>query len=107
MSEAFPIAFLIVVAAVFASAAVVNHRLLRLFLVRTPSDLIPVALREDGRNPEKVLFFFRASTVLRLKTDPEMWRLRQLLAVLLCAGVALPILFAAVFMMVAFAFSGS
>jgi len=91
MSAAFPIALFIVVATIWAAAVIVSWRLLALFLRRAGDDAdIPAVLREPERHPEKLVFFFRRSTVPRLKAEPDLWRLRQVLAVLLVLGLVVP-----------------
>lgn len=92
MSAAFPIALLAVVAAIWAATVVVNWRLLALFLRRAGDDAaVPPLLRGSERHPEKLLYFFRNSTVPRLKAEPDLWRLRQVLAVLLVLGFVAPV----------------
>lgn len=99
MSAAFPITLLALVGAIWAASVVANRQLLALFLRRAGDDAnVPAVLRDPGRHPEKLVYFFRHSTVPRLKAEPELWRLRQILAVLLVLGFSVPIVgFAAMF----------
>lgn len=92
MSAIFPIALFVIGAAIWAAAVVVNWRLLALFRRRAGDDAgIPPLLRDSERHPEKLVYFFRNSTVARLKADPDLWRLRQVLAVLLVLGFLAPV----------------
>lgn len=92
MSAAFPIALLLIVGAIWGAGVAVNSRLLALFLTRAGDEAgIPSVLREPERHPEKLVFFFRRSTVVRLKADPDLWSLRKLLGALVVTGLVVPI----------------
>jgi hypothetical protein len=102
MSVAVPITMFCVVGALWAATAIVNSRLLALFLQQTTDDAdLPPQLREPGRHPEKLFYFFRSTTTARLQAIPSLWRLRQTLATLLWLSVIAPVVGFALVLLIA------
>jgi hypothetical protein len=94
MSTVYPITLFALVGLVWLVTAVQCAKLFNAFLKKYPQEAqskIPHATSRL-RHPEKVLFFFRNKSLPLLKADPNLWKLRQRLKVLLLLSVALPFL---------------
>lgn len=74
---------------------VLSHKLYYTFLARHPDVAhkeIPFAGQRVA-HPEKLYFFFRREALPVLRSDPEVWRLRQQLKAALCALASMFALF--------------
>lgn len=94
MSQYLSIAVFGCVICIWLATSLQNRKLYRAFLAKYPSSamrMMPSALSKD-RHPEKTLFFFRRTSIPLLKADPDLWRQRQRLKMLLCLSVLAPIL---------------
>jgi hypothetical protein len=94
MTAILPVTIFLLVNAAWITTGVVSSRLLRLFEAKFPreaAERIPYAFTH-WRHPEKLLFFFRKSSLPILQQDAAVWKLRQRLRLLLMVSILLPII---------------
>src|SRR6266540_5476003 len=92
MSNLYPVVFLIAIAGTWFLTAWQNHKLYRAFLAKYPKEaekFVPFASSKT-RHPEKVIFFFRRTSLPILKADSTLWKQRQRLKLLLIFSVLPP-----------------
>lgn len=93
MNSLIPFILFIFTCCSFVAAAIQNAKLYRVFIAKhrvEAEKLIPFAF-SPIRHPEKLLFFFRKSSLPLLRQDAEVWKQRQRLKLLLIISLILPI----------------
>jgi hypothetical protein len=93
MSELYPVTFFFLIALIWLVTALHAHRMGNTFVRKYPAEAgreIPYA-HSKMRHPEKLFYFFRRKSVALLRGDPELWRMRQQLILLIAVSFLLPI----------------
>jgi hypothetical protein len=94
MTDLYPLLSLGLIGCIWLAAFIQGARLYRTFLHKYPdvaSKSIPFAF-DELNHPEKLLFFFRRTSLTLLKSDVELWKLRQQMVFLLCLSLIVPLL---------------
>jgi hypothetical protein len=108
MSAFYPLSFFLLTGVIWIIFIVRAHQLFYRFRSKYPDSArkeIPHAFEFYG-HPEKIRYFFRGKSVELLKSDPEIWKLREQVRYLFYLSVAFPVVGFIALAVMAFVFYG-